>query len=57
MATNLRTVFKDLISPPIQTKPEQLTLDEKVDDLIEELMKDSRTTAIKKLKRMLNERL
>ena len=57
MATNLRTVFKDLIVPPVPSKPAELTLDEKVDDLIEELMKDSKTMAIKKLKRMLNERL
>lgn len=57
MATNLRTVFKDLISPPVPPKPAELTLDEKVDDLIDELMKNSKTMAIKKLKRMLNERL
>lgn len=57
MATNLRTIFKDLIVPPVQPKPVELTLDEKVDDLITDLMKDSRTMAIKKLKRMLNERL
>ena len=57
MATNLRTVFKDLISPPAPPKPAELTLDEKVDDLIDELMKNSKTMAIKKLKRMLNERL
>lgn len=57
MATNLRTVFKDLINTPVQPKPAESTLDEKVDDLIDELMKDSRTMAIKKLKRMLNERL
>lgn len=55
MMVDLRTtVFKDLIVPP---KPAELTLDEKVDVLIDELMKDSRTMAIKKLKRMLNERL
>jgi hypothetical protein len=57
MATNLRGLFKDLINPPVPSKPAELTLDEKVDDLIDELMKDSRTMAIKKLKRMLNERL
>jgi hypothetical protein len=34
-----------------------MTLDEKLDDLIDELMKNSRTMAVKKLKRMLNERL
>lgn len=54
MATNLRTVFKDLIVPP---KPANLTLDEKVDDLINELMKENKVKAIKKLKRMLNERI
>lgn len=57
MATNLRSLFKDLVDPPVQPKPADLTLDEKVDDLIDELMKDSRTMAIKQLKRMLNERL
>lgn len=57
MATDLRTVFKDLIVPPVQPKPAELTLDDRVDDLIDELMKDSKTMAIKKLKRMLNERL
>ena len=57
MATNLRAVFKDLINPPVLPKPAELTLDERVDGLIDELMKDSRTMAIKKLKRMLNERL
>lgn len=57
MATNLRIVFKDLIVSPVLPKPAELTLDERVDDLIDELMKDSRTIAIKKLKRMLNERL
>ena len=57
MATNLRTVFKDLISPPVSPKPAEFTLDDRVDDLINELMKDSKTMAIKKLKRMLNERL
>ena len=54
---NLRSIFKDLISPPVQSKPVELTLDEKVDDLIDELMKDNKVKAIKKLKRMLNERL
>ena len=57
VVNNLRTVFKDLIFPPVQPKPAELTLDERVDDLISELMKDSKTMAIKKLKRMLNERL
>lgn len=57
MATNLRIVFKDLITPPVQSKPAELTLDEKVDDLINELMKENKVKAIKKLKRMLNERL
>ena len=57
IATNLRVLFKDLINPPVPPKPAESTLDEKVDDLIDELMKDSRTMAIKKLKRMLNERL
>jgi hypothetical protein len=57
METNLREIFKDLISPPVQSKPAELTLDEKVDDLVNELMKDSKSMAIKKLKRMLNERL
>lgn len=57
LMNNLRTVFKDLISPPVSPKPAELTLDERVDDLIDELMKDSKTMAIKKLKRMLNERL
>jgi hypothetical protein len=57
IATNLRELFKDLINPPVQPKPAELTLDEKLDDLIDELMKDSRTMAVKKLKRMLNERL
>ena len=57
LMNNLRTVFKNLIIPPVPPKPAELTLDEKVDDLIDELMKDSRTMAIKKLKRMLNERL
>jgi len=51
------TIFKDLISPPVQSKPANLTLAEKMDDLIDELMRDSKTMAIKKLKRMLNERL
>lgn len=57
MKNNLRTVFKDLIDPPVSSKPAELTLDEKVDAIIYELMKDSKTMAIKKLKRMLNERL
>lgn len=57
MAGNLRTVFKHLIDPPVPPKPADLTLDERVDLLIDELMKDSRTNAIKKLKRMLNDRL
>lgn len=58
MMVDLRTtIFKDLISPPVPPKPAESTLDEKVDDLIDELMKDSKTMAIKKLKRMLNERL
>lgn len=57
VVNNLRTVFKDLIVPPVSPKQAELTLDERVDDLITELMKDSRTRAIKKLKRMLNERL
>jgi len=57
MITNLRSIFTDLINPPVPPKPAELTLDERVDDLIDELMKDSRTMAIKKLKRMLNERL
>jgi hypothetical protein len=57
METNLREIFKDLISQPVQSKPAELTLDEKVDDLVNELMKDSKSMAIKKLKRMLNERL
>ena len=51
------TIFKDLISSPVQSKPANLTLAEKMDDLIDELMRDSKTMAIKKLKRMLNERL
>ena len=57
MVTDLRIVFKDLIHPPAPPKPAELTLDDRVDDLIDELMKDSRTMAIKKLKRMLNERI
>jgi hypothetical protein len=58
MMVDLRTtIFKDLISPPVRSKPANLTLDEKVDDLVNELMKDSKSMAIKKLKRMLNERL
>lgn len=58
MMVDLRTtIFKDLICPPVQSKPADLTLDERVDGLIDELMKDNRSMAIKKLKRMLNERL
>lgn len=57
LMNNLRTVFKDLIDPPVLSKPAQPTLDEKVDDLINELMKDNKVKAIKQLKRMLNERL
>jgi hypothetical protein len=58
MMVDLRTtIFKDLISPPVQSKPADLTLDERVDGLIDELMKDNRSMAINKLKRMLNERL
>jgi hypothetical protein len=57
MKVDLRTVFKDLIEPPVSPKPAELTLDEKLDDLVDEIMKDSRSMAIKKLKRMLNERL
>jgi hypothetical protein len=58
MMVDLRTtIFKDLIYPPVQSKPADLTLDERVDGLIDELMKDNRSMAIKKLKRMLNERL
>ncbi len=57
MATNLRTLFKDLINPPVPSEPAELTLEKKVDDLIDELMRDNRTMTIKKLKRMLNERL
>jgi hypothetical protein len=58
MMVDLRTtIFKDLISPPVQSKPADLTLDERVDGLIDEFMKDNRSMAIKKLKRMLNERL
>ena len=54
---NLRILLKDLIDPPVLSKPAKLTLEEKVDDLINDLMKDSKTIAIEKLKRMLNERL
>jgi hypothetical protein len=58
MMVDLRTtIFKDLISPPVQSKPADLTLDERVDGLIDELMRQSKTMVIKKLKRMLNERL
>jgi hypothetical protein len=55
--TNLRAIFKDLIEPIVLPQPAELTLDEKVDDLIDDLMKDSKTMAVKKLKRMLNDRL
>lgn len=51
------TVFKDLIVPPVPPKPAEFTLDEKIDDLINELIQDNRVKAIKRLKRMLNERL
>lgn len=54
---NLRILLKDLIDPPVQPKPAELTLDQKLDGLVEDIMKDSRSMAIKKLKRMLNERL
>ena len=54
---NLRSKFDYLINPPVPPKPAELTLDEKVDDLIDELMKDNKVKAIKQLKRMLNERL
>ena len=56
---NLRIVFRDLIypQPVVSSEPAELTLDEKIDNLIDELEKDARTMAIKKLKRMLNERL
>jgi hypothetical protein len=54
---NMRYLFKDLINPPVQPKPAELSLDDKLDNLIEDLMKDSRVMAVKKLKRMLNERL
>lgn len=54
---NLRGLFKDLIQPPVQPKPAKLTLDEQIDNLIDEIENDARTMAIKKLKRMLNERL
>jgi hypothetical protein len=54
---DLRSIFKDLIDPPVQPKPAELTLDEKIDGLIDELMKDNKVKAIKKLRRMLNERL
>lgn len=54
---DLRYIFKDLISPPVPPKPAVLTLDERIDDLIDELMKDNKVKAIKQLKRMLNERL
>lgn len=54
---DLRSIFKDVITLPVQPKPAKLTLEQKVDDLIDELMKDSKAMAIKQLKRMLNERL
>lgn len=54
---NLRSIFKDLIDPPVLSKPPKLTLEQKVDDLIDELMQDRRIIAIEKLKRILNERL
>lgn len=60
MATNLRLVFKDLIALSVPSKPTDLdarTLDQKLDDIVEELTQENRTKAIKKLKRMLNERL
>ena len=57
MRINLREMFKDLIDPPVQPKPAELSLDQKLDDLVDDIMKDSRSMAIKKLKRMLNERL
>jgi len=58
MMVDLRTtVFKNLISLPIQPKPAELSLDDKLDNLVEDIMKHSKTMAIKKLKRMLNERL
>ena len=62
MATNLRLLFKDLISlSAITKKPEAFvddrTIDQKLDDIVEELVDQSKTKAIKKLKRMLNERL
>lgn len=57
MATNLRLLFKDSIALSVPSKPTQLTLEQKLDDLVDEIMKDSRSMAIKKLKRMLNERL
>lgn len=58
MMVDLRTtIFKDLVDPPVPPKPAELTLDEKVDDLIDDLMKENRVKAIKRLRRMLNERL
>lgn len=54
---NLRHLFKDLVDPSAPPKPLELGLEEKVDILVDELMKDSKTKAIKKLKKMLNERL
>lgn len=60
MATNLRLLFKDLITLSVPSKPADLnerTLDQKLDDIVDELTQESRTKAIKKLKRMINERL
>ena len=54
---NMRYLFKELINPPVTPKPAELSLDDKLDSLVEDIMKDSKTMAIKKLKRMLNERL
>lgn len=51
---DLKILFKDLIGPP-PVKLKQV--EEKIDDLINDLMKDSKTMAIEKLKSMLNERL
>jgi len=53
----LRSIFKDLIDPPVSSKLANLTLEQKVDNLIDELMKENKVKAIKRLKRMLNERL
>lgn len=57
MAKNLRFLFKDAISLSVPSKPAELTLEEKIDNLIDDLMKENRVKAIKRLKRMLNERL